>query len=134
MAEVLFVCNGNAARSQYAEALYRAKLGDDVQSAGTEAIIGKPLPEHVLTVLSENGLNAEDLRRKQITENMALLARKVIVMADGPYPPYFSRINHAVFWYVDDPRGQDLDTHRETFKKISDLVEAEFGSTGESRQ
>lgn len=127
MSEVVFVCTGNAARSQFAEAIYRDRYGDNVQSAGTDVTEGKPLPDDVVSVLDEHNLSHENLYRKQLSQNLALTARKLVLMTEESLPTYLDQVRHLVFWYVDDPRGKGIDAHRQAFEEISAAMDKEFG-------
>lgn len=127
MNEVLFICTGNAARSQFAEAIYRDRYGDNAQSAGTEVIKGKPLPDDVVSVLDEHSLSHENLYRKQLNQNLALTARKLVLMTEESLPAYLDQARHIIFWYIDDPRGKGLEAHRKAFEEVSAAMDKEFG-------
>lgn len=62
---VLFICTGNSARSQMAEALLHAKAGElfDVYSAGTHP---EPINQRTFTALTEFGLSTDKLISKNI--------------------------------------------------------------------
>ena len=65
--KVLFICTGNSARSQIAEALLRHTAGDifDAYSAGTEP---QGVHPETIKVLERFGVTASDLRAKNISE------------------------------------------------------------------
>lgn len=62
---IIFLCTGNSARSQLAEALFKHMAGDrfDVFSAGVNP---SEVDSRVYTVLSEQGINADSLTSKTI--------------------------------------------------------------------
>ncbi|NMM41958.1 metalloregulator ArsR/SmtB family transcription factor [Pseudoalteromonas arctica] len=64
---VLFLCTGNSARSQMAEALLRYKAGDlfDISSAGTSPELIDP---RTLDALKKFGLTIDDLKSKSVDE------------------------------------------------------------------
>jgi arsenate reductase len=66
--KVLFLCTGNSARSQLAEALVNARRGDQWQafSAGTQP--AAQVNPYAIRALAEVGIPAEDARPKSITE------------------------------------------------------------------
>ncbi|MES2876123.1 MAG: low molecular weight phosphatase family protein [Patescibacteria group bacterium] len=127
MSDILFVCTGNAARSQFAEAYYN-QLTDpsNATSAGTEVIVGKPLPDDVKAVLLEHEIDYESLHRKQISKELFEQASKVILFTEKSLPEYLSRSDKVETFQVDDPRGLGLQAHRDAFEKIIKIVQAEL--------
>jgi len=67
--KVLFLCTGNSARSQMAEALLRKYAGDrfEVYSAGLEP---KGINPYTVRVMEEIGLSLDGHRSKPLTEYM----------------------------------------------------------------
>ncbi len=104
---VLFLCTGNSARSQMAEALLRAYAGEqfEVHSAGVEPK-GHILPE-VLTVMKELGLDMSDQRSKSVTEYLGKLhfAHVITVCGDAEKncPAIFLNMGKHEHWPFDDP-------------------------------
>jgi arsenate reductase len=95
---VLFLCTGNSARSQLAEALLRALGGAsfEVASAGTA-----PAGLHPCTVLvlAELGIDVSQARSKHLDEFVALPWDYVITVCDSaaeacPVFPGAARIEH----------------------------------------
>jgi len=64
---VLFLCTGNSARSQMAEAFLKSWAGDrfDVHSAGLEP---KGINPFTIRVMEELGYDLSDQRAKAVTE------------------------------------------------------------------
>ncbi|MDO5084490.1 hypothetical protein EII34_05220 [Arachnia propionica] len=69
-AQIWFVCTGNVCRSAYAEAALRQRLGPDavvgVESAGTQAMIGRGMDETMATAAISKGLQNTSHRAKQL--------------------------------------------------------------------
>jgi ArsR family transcriptional regulator, arsenate/arsenite/antimonite-responsive transcriptional repressor / arsenate reductase (thioredoxin) len=78
---VLFLCTGNSARSQMAEALLRAKAGElfNVFSAGTHP---ETIDPRTLTTLSDFGLSTESLTAKSIDTFTNIQFDYVITLCD----------------------------------------------------
>lgn len=120
----LFICTGNAARSQFAEVIYNsATHSHDAMCAGTEVIEGKPIPDDVNAVLGSEGLSSKELYRKQLTEDLAQAADRIYLITDQSVPDYLPK-DKIVFWDVEDPRGKGLEAHRRTFNDIKKKVKA----------
>ncbi len=101
---VIFVCTGNSARSQMAEALLRREGGDrfEVVSAGV-----KPRPVHPLTVraLAEAGIDVSRARSKSVTEFLGQPFDYVITVCDRAREscPVFPGGAQTLHWGFDDP-------------------------------
>ena len=104
---VLFLCTGNSARSQMAEAFLRGYAGDhfEVHSAGLEPK-GHILPE-VLTVMSERGLDMEGQTSKSVREYLGKthFAHTITVCGDAEEncPAVFLNMGKHEHWPFDDP-------------------------------
>ncbi len=101
-ARVLFVCTGNSARSQMAEALLARDDTFEVASAGTEPTDVHPL---TLRVLDEIGIDWRSARSKPVAQFLGQQFDEVITVCDRareacPYFPGASRRRH---WNIDDP-------------------------------
>jgi arsenate reductase len=101
---VLFVCTGNSARSQMAEALLRREGGNafEVFSAGTE-----PRGVHPFTVrvLERIGVDPSPLRSKSVDEFVGQAFDYVVTVCDRAREncPYFPGGGEVLHWGFDDP-------------------------------
>jgi ArsR family transcriptional regulator, arsenate/arsenite/antimonite-responsive transcriptional repressor / arsenate reductase (thioredoxin) len=108
---VLFLCTGNSARSQMAEALAREIGGDSVEafSAGSHP---KPLHPNAVRVMRARGINLADRRSKHFAEFAGWRLDAVITLCDRvrevcPEPPGRPELIH---WSIPDPaRAGDTD-------------------------
>lgn len=67
---ILTVCTGNVCRSPLAEQLLRAELADlevEVTSAGTEALVGRPMDERAARYSEQFGAITSTHRARQLT-------------------------------------------------------------------
>jgi arsenate reductase (thioredoxin) len=105
--KVLFLCTGNSARSQMAEALLKAYAGDhfEVHSAGLEP--KKHILPEVLAVMEERGLDMEGQRPKSVTEYLGrtVFSYTVTVCGDAEEncPAVFLSMGRHEHWPFDDP-------------------------------
>ncbi len=141
--KILFVCRANVGRSQTAEALCRkiAPADWEISSAGTR-VIGKdggsrdgqkladlPGAEDVIVVLKEEGIDASENIRRQLTPGMVDAADKIVVMAEPEtVPEYLKNSKKAIWWTVPDPKETSLGRHREIKDMIRELVRSFVGS------
>ena len=101
---VLFVCTGNSARSQIAEALLKQIGGADFEvfSAGTEA---KGVNPYTVRVLADVGIDWSGARSKSVTEFLGQPFDYVITVCDHARQtcPVFPGNHNTMHWGLDDP-------------------------------
>jgi arsenate reductase len=123
---VLFVCTGNSARSQIAEALLRDFGGSDfeVNSAGTEPHGVNP---YTVRVLDEIGIDWSAARSKSVTEFIGQPFDYVITVCDRARQtcPVFPGNHNTMHWGLDDPAEvegtdeQKLEAFRRTRTEVA---------------
>jgi arsenate reductase len=123
---VLFVCTGNSARSQIAEALLRDFGGPefDVNSAGTEPGVVNP---YSVRVLDEIGIDWSAARSKSVTEFIGRPFDYVITVCDRARQtcPVFPGNHNTLHWGLDDPAEvegtdeQKLEAFRRTRTEVA---------------
>jgi len=119
---VLFLCTGNSARSQMAEALLRSYAGDrfEVHSAGVEPR-GHILPE-ILTVMNEIGVDMSGQKSKGVSEYLGKVhfAHVITVCGDAEKncPAIFLNMGNHEHWPFDDPaKFEGSDSERLNFTR-----------------
>lgn len=130
---ILVLCTGNSARSQMAEGLLKAKLGDrfEVDSAGTRPSIVRP---EAIEALREIGIDISGNRSKSVDEFADTEIDYVLTVCDNarencPYFPARTRLVHHAF---DDPADADgtfqerLAVFRRVRDEIGDYIDREF--------
>jgi arsenate reductase len=126
--KILFLCTGNAARSQMAEGLARANHGDviDVVSAGSRPA-GFVHP-NAIRALAEIGIDIQDAQSKSADEFLAESFDVVVTVcdsaaADCPNWPGAKRIEH---WPIEDPSWSGyqsfVETRDDLARRIDELV------------
>ena len=125
---ILFLCTGNAARSQMAEGLLRAFHGDvvDVVSAGSRpAGWVHPL---AIGALAEIGIDISDAQSKSADSFLDQKFDVVVTVCDSaaqdcPLWPDAARIEH---WPIEDPTfgdGSGAERFRATRDKLARRIE-----------
>jgi thioredoxin type arsenate reductase len=141
---VLFVCTGNSARSQIAEALLERMGGADfaVDSAGTEP---KGVSPFTIRVLAESGIDWSAARSKSVDEFLDHSFDYVITVCDRARQscPVFPGSHESFHWGIDDPAEVDgtdaerlaafLRTYVELAQRIRPFVEVALRAAGRSR-
>jgi arsenate reductase len=127
MRRVLFICTGNSARSQMAEALLRQLGGDDfeVYSAGI-----KPKSEvspNAIEVLRERGISTEGLHPKLVNEFVNKEIDLVVTVCDRAKQscPHFPGAKHIEHWSLEDPAAfqGSFEEILEAFRETRDEIE-----------
>jgi arsenate reductase len=115
---VLFVCVGNACRSQMAEGFARV-YGSDVMTPASAGIWpAMMVPVETREAMAEKNIGIEDQFPKPLDKFQANQFDLVVNMSGYPLPGH----PKAREWKVEDPIGGTAETYRETRDLIESLV------------
>ena len=105
---VLFLCTGNSARSQMAEALL-GQLGGDAIEAASAGSQPKPLHPDAVRVMREHGLDISDRRAKHLDTFAGQRFGYVISLCDRVREvcPEFPGHPQMIHWSIADPSGEE---------------------------
>ncbi|MBN2549391.1 MAG: arsenate reductase ArsC [Anaerolineales bacterium] len=126
---VLFLCTGNSARSQMAEAFLRQYGGEkyEVYSAG---LIPKEIHPFTVRVMQEVGIDVSGQRSKGIQEYLGKLHFHYLITvcadAEKNCPTVWPGVNQRMHWGFEDPaafEGGDEEKLAK-FRQVRDLIEA----------
>lgn len=125
---VLFLCTGNSARSQMAEALLRKHAGEhfDVYSAGTAP---KGLNPLTALVLEEIGIDAKEHRSKHLREYLGRLPVRYLIVvcseADRECPTAWPGVVQRLYWPFEDPAAFQgtAEERMAKFRAVRDQIE-----------
>lgn len=128
---VLFLCTGNSARSQMAEALLRKVAGDRFEpySAGLDP---KGVHPMTIAVLKEEGIDISNAKSTDVRE---YLGRKtfpdlitVCSHADAACPTVFPGVQRRYHWPFDDPAAVTgtEDEKFAAFRKARDQIKQQI--------
>jgi arsenate reductase len=125
---VLFLCTGNSARSQMAEAFLRKYAGDafEVHSAGLEP---KGLNPLTVKVMGEAGIDISDQKSKGIDTYLGKVLFQYLITvcddADKNCPTVWPGVNTRMHWSFEDPaRFEGTEEERlARFRQVRDLIE-----------
>ncbi|MEN6365245.1 MAG: arsenate reductase ArsC [Thermoguttaceae bacterium] len=128
---VLFLCTGNSARSQMAEAFLRKYAGDryEVVSAGVEPKGINPL---TVKVMNEIGISLDGHRSKSLDEYLGkvqvLYAITVCEKAEKACPAVWPFTLNRLFWPFDDPAACDgsEEVRLAKFREVRDQIESKI--------
>jgi arsenate reductase len=125
MIRVLFLCVHNSARSQIAEGLLRARLGEraEVYSAGSDPTRVHPF---ALRVLQDEGIDAARHRSKSVDEFINQRFDYVITLCAEEVCPTFPNAATRLHWELRDPAAVEGSTDEtlEAFRQtVSELKE-----------
>ena len=122
---VLFVCNGNVARSQEAAIFFNDTSNlNYAQSAGVNVKAGKPIDPLVVSVMQELNYSMQDCYRKYADDSLINVAD--LVISFKPYselPLALQSHPNIRYWDVADPQHQSIDFHREVRDSIKSKVD-----------
>ena len=104
MRRALFICIGNAGRSQMAQAFYE-ELGGEARSAGSQP--STELHANVVEAMHEAGVDISSRRPKGFTDADVEWAEVVVTMGCGDVCPFFPGKQY-VDWNLPDPATMTL--------------------------
>lgn len=125
---VLFLCTGNSARSQMAEAFLRTYGGDhfEAHSAGLEP---KGLNPFTMKVMEEVGIDVSSQSSKGVEAYLGKVHFQYLVTvcddADKNCPTVWLGVNKRMHWSFQDPaaaEGTDQEKLAK-FREVRDLIE-----------
>ena len=125
---VLFLCTGNSARSQMAEAFLRKYGGDEFKafSAGLEP---KPIHRLTIQVMQEKGIDISNQTSKGVEIYLGKMFFNYLITvcdaADKNCPIFFPGVNQRIHWSFEDPAAfEGTETEKvEKFRAIRDQIE-----------
>ena len=128
MQRVLFLCTGNSARSQMAEAFLRKYAGEyfEVHSAGLEP---KGVNPFTVQVMEEKGIDISGQTSKGINTYLGKVLFQYLITvcdeADKNCPTVWPGVNTRMHWSFEDPAAfQGTDEQKlEKFRQIRDLID-----------
>ena len=122
MKRALFVCIGNAGRSQMAQAFYE-ELGGEARSAGSHP--ESELHATVVEAMDEAGIDISPRRPKGFTDDDVQWADVVVTMGCGDVCPFFPGKQY-VDWSLPDPVAMSPDEVRalrdDIRRRVADLA------------
>jgi protein-tyrosine-phosphatase len=123
---VLFLCTGNSARSQMAEALLGRLAGEAVEaaSAGSRP---KPLHPEAVRVMREHGIDISGCRSKHLEEFAGQRFGYVITLCDRVREvcPAFPGHPQLIHWSIADPGGEA--DPRAAFRRVAAELRTRVG-------
>lgn len=125
---VLFLCTGNSARSQIAEAILRHLSQGRVEavSAGTTPT-GVVHPMVGATLLEQYGIRDDSLRSKSVDEFAGAAFDAVITVCDAAAAacPSWPGARASIHWSLPDPAAiRDADARRRAFAEVANALHA----------
>ena len=122
--KVLFVCIGNACRSQMAEAIARHSASDVIEPSSAGLVPFGEIPATTRVVLDERGISADGQASKPLRDKDLSAMDLVINMTGRPGTAVFSEPRPGFEdWDVGDPYGLDLAVYRAICDEIESRVE-----------
>lgn len=126
---VLFLCTGNTARSQMAEALLRKRAGGRFEACSAGLAPKRAVHPYTLRVLSEIGIDPTGLKPKGLDKYLgkAQVRHAVVVCetAQESCPRIYPFALETLYWPFEDPaafEGTDAERLRK-FREVRDEID-----------
>lgn len=130
---ILFLCTGNSARSQMAEAFIR-KYADDRFEAHSAGLEPKGLNPLTVKVMDEIGIDVSEQTSKGVDTYLGKMHFQYLITvcddADKNCPTVWPGVHQRMHWSFQDPaavEGSD-EAKLAKFREVRDLIEAKIRS------
>ena len=129
---VLFLCTGNSARSQLAEAL-AGQIGGEAIEAASAGSRPKPLHPDAVLVMREHGLDISERRPKHLDTFAGQRFGYVISLCDRVREvcPEFPGHPQVIHWSIPDPSGAGPEAFREVAAELRARIGFLLGRIGQ---
>lgn len=128
---ILFLCTGNSARSQMAEAFLR-KYADDRFEAYSAGLEPKGLNPLTVKVMDEVGIDVSGQRSKGVDTYLGKTLFQYLVTvcddADKNCPTVWPGVNKRMHWSFQDPAASEGTEEEKLakFREVRDLIESKI--------
>lgn len=129
--KVLFLCTGNSARSQMAEAFLR-EYGDDLFEPHSAGLEPKDLNPLTVRVMEEIGIDISNQKSKGIETYLGkILFQYLITVCDDAEkncPTVWPGVNTRMHWSFEDPAKFEGTEEEKLakFREVRDLIESKI--------
>ena len=129
--KILFLCTGNSARSQMAEAFIR-KYADDRFEAHSAGLEPKGLNPLTVQVMDEVGIDISGQTSKGVDTYLGKVHFQYLVTvcddADKNCPTVWPGVNQRMHWSFQDPAAVEGSEKEKLakFREVRDLIEAKI--------
>ena len=122
--KVLFLCVGNACRSQIAEAIAKQVAADVIEASSAGLVPFGEIPSTTIKVLAERGISTDGQHSKPLRSEDMAAADLVINITGRSDEVVFGKPSTPVEdWTVGDPYGYNLVVYRAIRDQIEQRVE-----------
>lgn len=122
--KVMFLCIGNACRSQMAEAIARHRASDVIEPSSAGLVPFGEIPGTTLAVLRERGISADGQTSKPLrSEDMSAVDIVINMTGRSGTTIFTEPVARIEDWDVGDPYGSNLAVYREIRDQIEKRVE-----------
>jgi arsenate reductase len=133
ISRVLFLCTGNSARSQMAEAFLRRYASErfEAHSAGLEP---KEINPVTIKVMQEAGFDMSGHRSKGVDEYIGKVHFQFLITlcddAEKNCPAVFPGVNRRLHWSFEDPAKSEGNDEEKwvKFRQVRDMIDAKVKS------
>ena len=127
--KTLFICSGNVARSQIAQAYYNYLTNsNDAYSAGINQEVIRiylRIPKDIIGLMKEESIDMSNQMPKLVDRVMVDEAERIFIMCEKEQcPEYLRSSEKATFWKIKDPHYLSIRKTRKIRNQIKEKVKS----------